>query len=96
MGFYNPHTIGLNHGPNPKKVTKRKGSGLRKYPRPPKKNASFSTLQNWHRKCAEVDQFNKGKLAELNAAVKLQEAVEKRVSQIRSMGGKFNRKPKSK
>lgn len=80
-------------GPNFRRNTKNKSkSSLRKYPRPPKKGASFTVLQNWHRRCAEVDQFNRSKIAEMNQAAKLQDAVYKRVEAIKAMGGRFNKK----
>lgn len=73
---------------------KKNKNGLRSYPRPPKKGASATVLQNWYRKCAEIDQFNKAKILEINQAAKLQDAVYKKVEYIKSIGGKFNKKSK--
>lgn len=84
-------------GPNNRRTVKNKSkNSLRKYPRPPKKGASFTVLQNWHRRCAEVDQFNRAKVAEMTQAARLQDAVYKRVDQIKAMGGKFNKRASSK
>lgn len=53
---------------------------LKKYPKKPKASASAATLENYLKKCKEVDKFN----APIKAEMKKREALKKKVQAIRN------------